>query len=229
MNACESYEVHISALLDGEATRADTILVLDHLPQCDSCCEFYRQAQELQGLVDARPLAPGATAAIEQRAQQRGDALLLEQSVDVAEAASGHVVAQRATVVPLERTPRWIWGLAASLLVALGFGLGSVGGAALVGGALPSGDLQVEIGANAGYMTDERFVALAVELLQSDRKYHNKMSEVLREVQSERMLEAGNGEAASWSDESPLSIRSEEGGRRGMGELLRLSPLQNVY
>ena len=218
MNACESYEVHISALLDGEATRADTMLVLDHLPQCDSCRDFYRQARELQDFVDASPLVPGATVATELRAQQSGAALLLQQE---------DTVARRAVVIPLERAPRWIWGLAASLLIALGFGLGHVGSAAP--GALQSGVLQVEIGANAGDMTDERFVTLAVELLQADRKYHQKMGEVLREVQGGRMTEAGYGEVASWSDESPSSVRSEEGGNGGMGELLRVSPLHNVY
>jgi hypothetical protein len=243
MNACESYEIHISALLDGEATQADMLLVLDHLPHCDPCETFYQQARELQDLVDAGPLAPGATVATELRAQSLGVAFLLQNAAagddldtptDDVETARGTVersasVVPMESVVSMEHVPRWVWGLAASLLIALGFGLGTVGEPFSNGGSLQPGDLQIEIAADAGQMTDERFVALAVELLQSDRKYHQQMSAVLREVQDGRMAEGGGGEVAAWNDESSFSARSEDGGVGGMSELLRLSPTQDMY
>ena len=78
-------------------------------------------------------------------------------------------------------------------------------------------------------MTDERFVMLALELLRSDRKYHSKMSAVLREVQSGRTTEDGGGELASWSGGTTSPVRSEDGGIGGMNELLRLSPMQDLY
>lgn len=80
---------------------------------------------------------------------------------------------------------------------------------------------------------DPNFEALIRETLdipeRSDRKYHQQMSTVLREVQDGRLAEGGGGEAASWNDESPLSARSEDGGAGGMSELLRLSPTQDMY
>ena len=226
-NACESYEVHISALMDGEAEPADAMQVLDHLPGCDSCQRFYQQARELQKLVDAYPVAPGSTEALEARAA--GGAVPL-RTAGAADEDAAHLQTGSNKVVALERPSRWIWSLAASLLVALGFGLGQgVSGALPQQQVAPGGEVVVQIGADEGRMSEERFVALAVELLRADRKYHRKMSEVLDEVQERRFHTVTDSELASYRDESPSAIRSEEGEEAGFSEALQLSPLPGVY
>lgn len=241
-SACESYEVHISALMDGEASPADVLTVLDHLPGCASCQRFYRDARELQELVDALPVTPGSTLTTEQQAHGLGKALLLQGeaeampsgSVESAETHSERVVPigageERVAARNPERAPRWVWALAASLLLALGFGLGDrVGGLGAPSAIGSGGEVHVEIGADAGRMSEERFVALAVELLRADRRYRDKMGEVLEAVEDRRAREGYDGELADWRDESSASTRTEEGGA-GMGEVLRLSPMRGVY
>ena len=226
-NACESYEVHISALMDGEAEPTDAMLVLDHLPGCEACQRFYQQVRELQKLVDARPVAPGSTEALEARA---ASSLVLQSGASAADDDAANHDFRSAKVVAMERPPRWVWGLAASLLVALGFGLGQG-----MSGALPSqqvgsdGEVVVQIASDEGHMSEERFVALTVELLRADRKYHRKMSEVLDEVQERHFRNMTDSELASYRDESPSATRSEEGEEGGFSEALQLSPLQGVY
>lgn len=65
MNRCEHMELSISALLDGEADLHEQGEVVDHLLACPDCREFWRQARDFQGRLDAElPVeglpAPGA-------------------------------------------------------------------------------------------------------------------------------------------------------------------------
>jgi len=236
-SACESYEVHLSALMDGEAAPADVMSLLDHLPTCASCSAFLQEMRMLQDAVDAAPVPPGSTQSIERDAVRLGRPFLLQGEMepsamgddDAPDGAGGTVGETRpGRIVAMERTPRWVWALAACLLVALGFGLGD----RTAPDALPlemgaDGTLVVELGADAGRMTEERFVSLAVELLRADRRYRDKMSEVLQEVAANDGREGFDSELARWRDESS-PLRSEEGAS-GMEEVLHLSPLKDVY
>jgi anti-sigma factor RsiW len=220
-NACESYEIHISALMDGEAAPTDAMMVLDHLPGCEACQRFYTQARELQELVDARPVTPGSTEAAER-------ALAAAAAVPLAAAAVKPAAGRK--VIALEKGPRWLWGLAAGLLLALGFSLGHrISSSDATPRIASDGDLVVEIASDQGQMSEERFVALAVELLRADRKYHHKMSEVLDEVDARRYRNLTDSELASYRDERPSAFRSEEGGESAFSEALQLSPLRGVY
>jgi hypothetical protein len=217
--------------MDGEARPADVMAVLEHLPGCVSCQQFTRDVRELQGVVDRLPVAPGSTASLEAQAQELGPALLsrdLSDNVETSESPAGTSTRKPGRVVAMERAPRWVWALAASLLVALGFGLGDrMNGTTALGPFDADGEVVVELGADAGRMTDERFVGLAVELLRADSRYRDKMSELLDEVAQSRAREGFEGEVAHWRDEGARPSGEEGGGV--MGEMLRVSPMKEVY
>jgi hypothetical protein len=218
MMTCEDHEILISTFLDGELSREEAAVMLDHLIGCESCRGFYREAQGLQEIV--QPLATGRRNPppadlwnrIESRSRPRR--LLTGRFLDVSD---------------------WGWKAAAILLVA--FGLWQVGrirtgpgpdasrtdGTAVVepvqpatggpGASSPgapgskmvapavsqrSGQptasrqpVEVVLGGERGRMTDARFVELTTELLGADRRYHQAMLQVMREVQkSTRSQEA---------------------------------------
>jgi hypothetical protein len=221
--------------LDGEATPADVMAVLEHLPGCASCRQFARDVGELQHLVDDLPVAPGSTESIEAQAHDLGPALLLrdanaEALGDNAVTGAVHTATSSSRrIVSMERAPRWVWALAACLLVALGFGLGDrMSSAAALGPVDADGELVVQLGADAGHMTEERFVALTLELLRADRRYRDKMSQVLDEVAERRSREGSDGELAHWEGDE-TSMRREESGSAAMGEMLSVTPMKQVY
>ena len=97
MSQCESCEVELSALMDGESSPARMVTLLDHLTGCPSCRQFYGELRRFQQVVD--------------------DLTTVETDTE--------------RVIPLEtgdrtarphaaRLPRWAWGMAAALIVAVG-------------------------------------------------------------------------------------------------------------
>ena len=52
MKRCNEYEVELSAMLDGESDPATAVMLMDHISQCESCREFYRELRSFQSLVD---------------------------------------------------------------------------------------------------------------------------------------------------------------------------------
>lgn len=192
MRACTSYEMHISALMDGEATREDVLSILDHLPLCDSCQGFYREARRLQDVVDRMPSAAAATDAA-------GVTLDADRKQTEPLRGSGRWLPG---VIPFGTPARWVWGIAATLLLALGFWM-SV--ARQREAAVPGSRNQVvrlTLEEDRGRMSRARFVEMTVELLKSDRRYHRKMIEILERVEHGRFVEEGSVSFASNRDET---------------------------
>lgn len=182
MNSCESYEVHISALIDGETSRADTLAILDHLPACASCQAFYRDCREIQDLADARP----------------------------AEAVVAHEPpVARQLVVPLPRRSRWIWAAAAS--IALFFVAATIGLRPSSKGLDPDArviDLSTQKPSQP--MDDTRFMEISVALLHAKPRYQRSMIEILQRFERSRGLDESSVDVAIGDMEldDPLS-RSE--------------------
>jgi predicted anti-sigma-YlaC factor YlaD len=163
MNECEHIEIELSAIADGAGEPAAWVEVLDHLAVCASCRDFYRQVRTLDALAGAasRPVALEAPAGVWERV----------------EASSG-----LAAVLPFTRRPavRWALRVAATVLVALG--LWAAGMLRLPSVLTVRDGMEVTMGADSGHMTDARFVELAVSVLKADRKYREKMLEILAAV-----------------------------------------------
>ncbi len=178
MRSCESYEMHISALIDGEASRADTLAILDHLPGCNACQTFYRDCRDLQDVADAMPV-----------------------EVDVSSATPAPTAAPE-RIVRFPRPMRWTWAAAAG--VALLFVAGAIGLRPSTQESGPTGprviDLSVE--SPSAPMDDERFMEISVALLRADARYQRTMIEILERFERNRGLDESSVDVASSFTES---------------------------
>lgn len=163
MNECERIEIELSAIADGASDPAVWVEALDHLATCASCRDFYRQIRTLDALVGAA--RPAAALDMPSGSWER------------IEAESG-----LAEVLPFARRPavRWAFRAAAALLVA--GGLWAAGMLRLPSVLTVHDGMEVTMGADSGHMTDAQFVELAVSVLKADRKYREKMAEILAAV-----------------------------------------------
>ena len=166
MTHCDDCQTSISALVDGELPAAEVPAAIDHLLDCPSCQGFYRAVRGLGDLLEEAGLA-------------RGQA----PETEPAPAAVWRRV-ERHAGSPLSRLPGWTARAAAAALLAVGawgaLQLGITGTADRV--AAP---LEVALAEDAGSMTDERFVAIAAELLRADSRYRREMLDVMSTVESE--------------------------------------------
>lgn len=184
MNSCESYEIHISALLDGEANRADTLTILDHLPGCDACQAFYRDCRELQDVVDARPA--GAVVADEP-------------------------AAIRQLVVPLHRRSRWIWAAAAG--IAVFFAAATIGLRPGSRGFDPDARvIDLSTLKPSHPMDDARFMEISIALLQAKPRYQRSMIEILQRFERSRGLDEGSVDVVIGDTELDEPLFGGEGG-----------------
>ena len=191
MKRCKQYEIELSALLDGESDPATAVALMDHISRCVSCRDFYRELRSFQSLVDG--MAP-----VEDRVPER-----------VPESESAR--RRWSWVFPV---PRYAWGVAAALLIAIGSY--AAGTKQLIGG---DNDDRVtfEHAEGESGVDEERFVELASEVLRSDRRYQQQLYRILGEIET---IE-GSGEAPA-NDEFDDEERSENynelfaviGGRR---------------
>lgn len=191
MKRCKEYEVELSALIDGESDPATAIELLDHMIQCASCSEFYRELRSFQSLVDdmspeSVPQSVAAPARRERRPRWLGAA------------------------------PRWAWGVAAVLIVAVG-----AIGLWVAGPFEPSSDsgpgpteegMVIQLGEDSGDMDEQRFVELAAELLRADSRYQQEMYQILGQV----------GQTAERGESSALEARTEGEGGESTGEFFAL-------
>lgn len=163
-NPCARVEESLSAFLDGELPAGAAADALEHAFGCADCRRFFLAAKRLQALAGELRSAsdPGGAETARRRIA----------------AAAGARAAGRPAVAG--------W-LRAAALVALGLGAGYALAPFATPSAPPPG-----AGATtaAGEMTEQRFVALAQELLSSDTKYQRTMLQVLRLVPA---LETGEG------------------------------------
>lgn len=163
-NPCEACETTLSALLDGEMEAEEVRTALDHLLDCPSCQDFYRDARALDSSL-RRPL------------QKQEDERTLDRVWEAVDRESfGEPAARR-------RWRTWAPRLAAAVLLALGTSWAalSVGGREL---SRPEQPIQVELGEGAN-MTEERFIQIATEILRSDRRYQQEMLRVMSAVAEE--------------------------------------------
>lgn len=182
MRSCESWEIELSSLIDGELAPEAATEAVEHALGCPECAEFFRGARRLAASVEALRAGDGALS------HRRADELWRT----VAERATGSAATSRVERTLPSRSLR------AAALVALGLGggwfLAALGGSA-TGGALPA-LLDPRLtsssasSSSAATMDERRFVALADELMRSDVRYQRAMLEVLRLVPA---LESGEG------------------------------------
>jgi anti-sigma factor RsiW len=182
MKICEEYELLASAFVDDELSREETMSLLDHLATCDSCRLFYREARSLQEAVISLPDPAVLPKAAWQRIESR--------------ARSNRPV-----------VPAPVWRIAAGFFLAiLVWQVAQVRVAPLSDPQL----VQVSLEESRGSMSDARFVELTAEVLRADRRYHQAMLEVMREVNQVTGIERV-------SEESVLS-EGESGDEGGRGE-----------
>ena len=163
MSDCETCEMSISALADGELPADELLPTLDHLAACPSCQAFYR---DLRALAGALPLVTGSSRRLSEPAE--------------APEAVWHRIEAAAPELSRSRRPlSWALRLAAVLVLAAGlWGLFST----LRSTLRPDAPIEITLGEDRGRMTEQRFVDLTVELLRADPRYHQEMLQVLTVV-----------------------------------------------
>lgn len=182
MSDCETYEMSISALADGELPAEDLLPTLDHLAECDSCRAFYRDVRALAAALpaEAEPASSVPLAAPEEIWHR-------------IEAATAPASFQRGRP---RRAPSWALRLAAAVVLVAGLW----GALATVSTLNPADEpIEVTLGDDGGRMTEQRFVDLTVELLRADSRYHQEMLQVLNTV-----VERGGLQEAPVDDDAPL-------------------------
>lgn len=163
MSDCETYEMSISVLADGELPAEDLLPTLDHLAACPSCQAFYRDVRALAAALPADAVAASASGEAPEEIWRR------------IEAAAAPALSRT------ERARPWAMRLAAALLLVAGLW----GALAAVRSVLrPAGEpIEITLGDDRGRMTEQRFVDLTVELLRADSRYHQEMLQVLTAVE----------------------------------------------
>jgi len=175
MSHCETYEISISALADGELSAEDLLPTIDHLAECPECQAFYR---DVRALAAALPAGPAAESASGEEAPEE-----IWRRIEVATApAVGPAVGRTGPARP------WALRLAAAVLLAAGLW----GALAAVRFLRPAdAPIEVTLGEDRGRMTDRRFVDLTVELLRADSRYRHEMLQVLNTVSEQDKRQEG--------------------------------------
>jgi anti-sigma factor RsiW len=193
--SCEQ-SFQVSELLDGELAPAEAPAVVDHLLRCPECAAFFRRGRALDaalllGLVEAE----GATLAPAPPEVWR----------DI-RAAAGRQLVTAETPPPRRRLPAWALPVAATVLLAIGVLAGWQLAVSRLRAGAPAGAASAVPGvtfasfAPPGEMDEQRFVALARELLAADSRYRDAMTGVLAVARSEEPREGSTAESA-WRDE----------------------------
>jgi hypothetical protein len=161
MRSCKEYEIELSAMLDGESDPATAVALMDHISQCDSCRGFYQELRSFQSLVDDMPQAVKENKPSPDSRRRRWS-----------------------WVFPV---PRWAWGAAAALVIAVGsYAAGSLEILDFAGDGA-----YVESFAGEGGVEDEQFVELASDVLRADRRHQQQLYRLLGEIETNE----GSGES----------------------------------
>jgi hypothetical protein len=171
--SCDHFESLVSTWLDRELERPGAEEMLDHLVRCAGCRRFYRQARALSGLVVASGFSP-ANIEVDPGLWRR--------------------IERKSGLRSPRRISGWVVRVAALLVVAAGLttavwrsrDAGTVS-------SLPS-EVQVELEGNREAMTEGRFLELTTELLESDRRFHLAMYEVIDQVVRDTRDGEGTGD-----------------------------------
>jgi len=201
MNRCESFEIELSAWVDGELAEAESKAVVDHLAMCPSCRDFYLAVRGLDaalgelGTAREEDLPPGLWSRIERtsRAPAR--------------------VGRFAQAVPARRT--WTgWALRIAAIVVAVAGLAALVRTMAAPGAGDGRVVTIRVASDPSGMSDDRFLTLAGELLRADPRYHEAMRELLAEVRRMRPAVEGSADRAVVASDRPADPAGEGEGRR---------------
>jgi hypothetical protein len=196
LNGCELIEMQISALLDGEADLHEQANVVDHLLGCSACRRFYQEARDLQDLVDELPL-------------EEREAPLIESDEALPRREPAREIR---TVRGFRWRPASVLAAAAVLLLMIGFwsGGGMEGGAAPVAEVVtmppPGSVIDVQLASNGEQMSDERFLALTLEILRSDERHQRKLYEILHLFAGENGSGSESEGGFAWDTEGGFQI-----------------------
>ena len=208
-----NHTLDVSLLIDGELSPVEAPATVDHLLACAECHQFFRRGRAL----DAALLLAAA--------EESGDAEPAPPAVWQRIGAEVGRELRRETAAPAARSarklPRWAQALAAGLLLVVGATAGwrlagtavsDARGAALdadpVRGAFVAAADSAEPPAAGATMDEERFVAIARELLAADRRYRDAMAGVLVVANSAEPREGSTAES-SWREEDLRSLRPD--------------------
>ncbi len=198
---CEVFEASLSALIDGELEAPEQLPAVDHLLECASCRDFYRQARALGSMVTS-----ATTTSAELAPPEVWDRIATETGLAELgrkQRARGH---RRYRLGALQ--------LAAVLVAALGlwFLWPAVDDAPTSRPAGDTGVINVVLEQDRGSMSDERFLELTTEILKADRGYHRKMLEIMRVVDDLAAPPEGSGdEPAVAARDGRRRIAAEDG------------------
>jgi len=158
MKTCEQFEINISELIDGECPPERIRQTVNHLAQCDACMAIYREMCYFQNRIDQTPLAANDAVAIDSEIEKN-----------------------KTSTIRLRMIPRWVWPIAAILLVSISLSLTDNFPIRVLPGDQAAEDnlISVQLEQNKGQMTEDRFIELTLELLAADRKYQQSMAEIL--------------------------------------------------
>jgi len=190
MCSCEEHQIQISVLLDGELKADEQLELMDHVLTCTDCALFYHDARSLQQLVDA--VDPAALRmAPEHRALQHSAAERRTPEPEETAALAGPT--REPFWHRLWPMPAWSWAAAAAVVMVAAIGLWAMLPGPILTVQAADGteggedaDVTVVLDEQEEHMTEDRFVALVVELLQAGPRYQNKMAEVLRLADDQR-------------------------------------------
>ena len=197
MNACLDWEPQISTLIDGHCPNDEVLPILDHTLQCESCRHFYLQARsldcrlaELRNHRDELPM-PGPL----------WDRISLESGLHKPRLLSRIKVA--------------VWAPLLAAVLFLFLGLNYFKTAKDRESMLEAGQLEIVLESNARHMTERRFVGIAKELLESDRKYHQQMLFLMQDI-TQAYADLDREESPDWNDEAfPMEGKEELGENSG--------------
>ncbi len=183
MSRCDSFEIELSAWVDGELAEVEAKAVVDHLAMCSSCRDFYLAIRGLDAAVgelgSAREadLPPGLWARIERTSRE-----------------SAHM--QHIASAPSTGRAWMGWALKAAAVVIAAAGLLALVRDVVTQRSEDGRVVTIRVASDPSGMSDDRFLSLAVELLRADPRYHQAMRELLGEVQRMRPTVEGSMDRA---------------------------------
>lgn len=198
MKSCNDVKMVISTLLDGACDGKKVPDIIDHIFHCESCKIFYLGARQLDRRLDE----------VRTPNEKTMPGVLWRQISEESEL--------RPKTFGLHRLPFWVPVLAAAVFLLL-FGLGTYRWLFPPAATLADRTLNVVLESKPERMNDRRFVTIARELLESERKYQFKMYEVMKDITSQyprvEGSQPGEGDEREYEEGVRRGSNSESGAK----------------
>jgi negative regulator of sigma E activity len=199
LSSAEMLEADLSALVDGELEPARLLAVIDRLVEEPRSRDFYRRARALDGLVEATEPLPRSEAPHE---------VWQRIASSTGQAPATLPFRARAGSRPWSKLLAPV-AAAAAVVLAISLGIWMNSERPRVAARDQHADVALEtsditIGGREGQMTDERFLAIATEILEADRRYRREMAEIIDLVESALPSEMGTAEPSRLGEETSL-------------------------